>query len=79
MTSEYAKQYSKKQKKHFAFMLKIKREALNMSQYEIAEKLGYSIHIYRALERGSRFPCKEIIEEIVDFFNSTELIMLGDK
>ena len=68
MTTKYFQKYSEKQKKHFAFMLKIKREALNISQYEIAEKLGYSVRMYRAWERGSRFPCEEIIEEIIDFF-----------
>ena len=53
----------------FASMLKLLRERENLSQRELAIKLGMSASAIGMYESGERHPKPEIEETIADFFN----------
>jgi len=53
------------------------RKKSGLSQYELAEKLGFSRGKYSNYEQGTRQPDYETLQKIADYFNVTTDYLLG--
>lgn len=55
------------------------RQQQNMTQEDLAKKLGLAISTISMYERGSRIPSLRVLEKIADFFNVDMDFLLGKK
>lgn len=59
-------------------LIKLRTEC-NMTQEELAKKIGLAISTISMYERGSRIPSLKVLEKIADFFNVDLDYLLGKK
>src|SRR5690242_8579128 len=53
----------------FAYWLRLKRKALDLTREELAERVGYSAATIRKIEDEERHPSAQIVERLAEIFN----------
>jgi len=66
---------TKEKKKYIAFskQFKLVREALNLTQTEVADKADVSVNYYARVERGEENPTFNILQKIANALNIKSL------
>lgn len=57
--------------KHNQNRLKERREALNLTQKEVADRVGIAVQVYQRYEYGERLPQVDVAIAISEILNST--------
>lgn len=65
--------------KQFKDILREKRKALKITQYDLAYELGTSQNIITDWETGKRFPCFCNLLDLADFFKCSVDEIMGRK
>lgn len=61
----------------FGRKLRAFRKLKNLTQIELAERLGVSVAIVGSLERGTRTPTPQLIRDIAELLHATEDELFG--
>lgn len=56
--------------------LKLAREAANLTQLEVAEKVKINVNYYARIERGEAIPSGKVLKNLTELFNlsSTDIL-----